>query len=146
MLWSLPEGGGALAFDAAGNLVSDGLATVTVPVDWPDYLPLPPPPSRGATPPPCFPNSATVQSVAYLQDFLAADGSLIGGQFLTGTDQLSAALTVEPDGRIVLAGNTTLADVPLSPGVLFDSRASIRNVSGTYLTAVDYRRPRRWPA
>ncbi|MGO9259793.1 MAG: SBBP repeat-containing protein [Bryobacteraceae bacterium] len=141
VLWSVPQGGGTLALDAAGNPVVSGTASVTISPNQPVYLPYPPPPSSGNTPAPCYPNGGTIQSTAYVQRFNAADGGMTGSVFLTGTQLYGGAITAEPDGRIAMAGYTSLPDVPLSPGVVFSDAIAQRTVLGAYLAAFDLSEP-----
>jgi uncharacterized protein (TIGR03437 family) len=143
LLWSVPQGGNSLALDAGENPVVSGIFVPPGrPPGLPEYIPYyPPPPPGSNTPAPCLPNATTVQSIAYVQRFNAQDGSMADIRFLSATQVSSSSMTVEPDGRIVLAGYTSLPDVPLSPGVLFSDAVAQRTISGTYLAAFDLSQP-----
>lgn len=143
LLWSVPQGGTSLALDADGNPVVGGYS-LTGPAH--SAYGLAPPPA-GNTPAACLPNGTTVSSSVYVQRFSAQDGSVAATQLLSATVSLSAlpALAVEPDGRILLAGNSTYPDVPLSPGVVFSQAAAQRAVPGVFLAAFDLSTPAAGP-
>jgi len=138
LLWAVQQGGNVLALDASGNPVVGGSFTSSTPPAF--YAPgttFPPPPSLGNTSAACLPNGQTVQSVPYVQSFSATDGSTISTRFLTASAATASGITIEPDGRAILAGPTGLPDVPLSPGVAFSQTAAQRTISGGYLAAFD---------
>jgi uncharacterized protein (TIGR03437 family) len=140
LLWSVPQGGSSLALDADGNPVVGGYSS-TGPA-YSAYGQTPPP--AGNTPAACLPNGTTVQSSAYVQRFKAQDGSLAATELLSATVSFNVtppAIAVEPDGRILLAGDTTYPDVPLSPGVVFSEAAAQRAVPGVFLAAFDLSTP-----
>ncbi|MGB7763214.1 MAG: SBBP repeat-containing protein [Bryobacteraceae bacterium] len=141
LVWSVPQGGSALALDADGNPVVGGYS-FTGPT-YSAYGPAPPP--AGNTPAACLPNGTTVQSSAYVQRFNAQDGSTLATQLLSASVSSSSAsaIEVEPDGRILLAGGA-YPDVPLSPGVVF-SQAAQRTVPGVFLAAFDLSQPAAGP-
>ncbi|HEY1184040.1 MAG TPA: SBBP repeat-containing protein [Bryobacteraceae bacterium] len=139
LLWSVPQGGTSLALDAGGNPVVGGYS-LTGPA-YSAYGRTPPP--AGNTPAACLPNGTTVPSSVYVQRFNAQDGSLAATELLSTTVSSSAlpALAVEPDGRILLAGDSASPDVPLSPGVVFSQAAAQRAVPGVFLAAFDLSAP-----
>jgi uncharacterized protein (TIGR03437 family) len=143
LLWSVQQGGSSLALDADGNLVVGGYS-LTGPA-YNGFGPAPPP--AGNTPAACLPNGTTVSSSAYVQRFNALDGSTIATQLLSTTVSFSAipAVAVEPDGRILLAGDSAYPDVPLSPGVVFSEAAAQPTAQGLFLAAFDLSQPAAGP-
>jgi len=139
LLWSVPQGGGSLALDADGNPVVGGYS-LTGPA-YSAYGLAPPP--AGNTPAACLPNGTTVPSSAYVQRFNAQDGSVAATELLSTTVSFDVkpALAVEPDGRILLAGDSASPDVPLSPGVVFSQAAAQRAAAGVFLAAFDLSTP-----
>ena len=136
VLWSVRQGGNLLALDAGGNPSVGGDFYSPAP-NAPPLETSPPPPETGNTPAGCLPNGTTVLSVVYLQRFNTQDGSTAATQLLTATHATTGAMSVEPDGRVLLAGYTYFPDIPLSPGVVFDQALTQRTVPGTYLAAFD---------
>ncbi len=138
LLWSVRQGGNVLALDGAGNPVVGGsFVPTTPPISYPPGTTFPPPPPTGNTPAACLPNGITVQSMPYIQSFSAQDGSTTATQLLSATQATASGITIEPDGRAVLAGFTEFPDIPLSPGVAFDAAIAQRTASGAFLAAFD---------
>jgi len=138
VLWSVKQGGTALALDASGNpIVGGSFLPTTIPASYSPAQTFPPPPPTGSTPVECLPNGITVRSMAYVQRFSAQDGSTLATQLLSATQATANAVTIEPDGRVVLAGRTSFPDVPLSAGVVFSNSVAQRTASGGFLAAFD---------
>ncbi len=142
MLWSVRQGGNTLALDASGNPVVGGYSPLYVPPSGS----VPPPPT-GNTATACLPNGtaayATVLSLAYVQRFSAHDGSTTATQLLSGAAQATtSAISVEPDGRVLLAGGSYLPGASLTPGVVFsEAPTQPPTVPGMFLAAFDLSQP-----
>jgi hypothetical protein len=75
--------------------------------------------------------------ITYVQRFSAVDGSPMATQILSGTKLSASAMDVAPDGRVLLAGDSALPDVPLTTGVVFSDAVKQRTASGSFLAAFD---------
>ena len=131
-IWSVRQGGTALALDADGNPVVGGYTCASLP-----GTPCPPPPPPAATPAACLPNGSNIQTVALVQSFGAQDGGALATRILSDPSW-GSWIAIEPDGRILLAGQSSdPVGIPLTPGVVFTGSQAL----GVYLAAVDLSQP-----
>jgi uncharacterized protein (TIGR03437 family) len=136
LVWSVPQGGSALALDANGNPAVGGFAA--------DYFSGGFPPA-GNTPSSCL-AGGFVFTVGYVQSFNTQDGSTVATQIMTGSVSAGSAVSVsvEPDGRVLLAG-VSLPNVSLSTGVVFGEVAAQPATAGVFLAAFDLSQPAAGP-
>ena len=144
LLLSVPTGvptgnGSNIEIDPQGNVVVTGLFPVTYsPSFFPNSYPLPPQPPGASAPSECLPGPTSNVSVAvYVIRLSSHDGNVIGTQVFPGSlNNISS--TVDAAGNVYFAGAAGLPDVPLTPGVLFDSEAAARTVPGAFLQRTNF--------
>ncbi len=140
VLLSVREGGSAIALQVDGNIAITGNHVMIAPPQLPgpgQGVATPPPPEASGTPDQCLSNGSTILSSAYAMLLDGRDGSLLGSAVMGGTEFSNVVLALGPQGRIYLAGNTAMPDVPLTPGVPYSPAASERTTSGVFVTAFD---------
>ncbi len=138
VLLSVREGGSAIALEADGNIVITGNYVMIAPPQLPGQgVANPPPPEASGAPDQCLSNGSTILSSAYAMLLNGRDGSLLESAVMGGTEFSDVVLALGPQGRIYLAGETAMPDVPLTPGVPYSPAASERTASGVFITAFD---------
>lgn len=140
VLLSAREGGSAIALQVDGNIIITGNYVMIAPPQLPgpgQGVANPPPPEASGAPDQCLSNGSTILSSAYAMLVNGRDGSLLGSAVMGGTEFSDVVLALGPQGRIYLAGNTAMPDVPLTPEVPYSPAASERKASGVFITAFD---------
>ncbi len=146
LLWSVRQGGSSLALDRSGAPVVGGIFAARYgPNQPPSWMPSAPAPFTGTTPATCLPNGTTIGSIAYIERFDPQDGSLAASALLSATDVSNLAMMAVPDGRIVIAGNTSFPTVPISIGAVFSPSAAQRQARGAFLAGLDLSAPSTGP-
>jgi uncharacterized protein (TIGR03437 family) len=126
-----PGNGSNLSIDPQGNIIVAG-AFPTRALDA--TLPGPAPPSLGNTPLQCLPGGAG----GYVLRISSQNGSVLGTQILPAGITSS---TVDSQGNIYVGGSTGLPEVPLTPGVFYDSAVTQRVASGAFLERTNFSIP-----
>jgi hypothetical protein len=136
LVWSVRQGGDLLAFDADGNAVIGGgvYPPGGLPYQPGTYAPRPP---VGDIPEACLPNGVRVQIAAFVQRLRTRDGSVLATQLLSARRAQPAAMSVLPDGRILVAGYSVFPDVAITPGAVFANAVAWHTPSGAFLAAFD---------
>lgn len=138
VLLSVQQGGTGMALDPQGNILIAGIYSRVIAQPQPGQgIANPPPPDAGDTPNQCLANGSTILTSAYAVRISAQDGSLLGSSVMGGGEFSSLTIAVGPQGRVYLAGNSAMPDIPLSPGVPLSPSAAERTSSGIFLAAFD---------
>lgn len=140
VIWSVRQGGASLALDSNGNPVVGGYSC-SGPDSTLTSSQCPPPPPAGDTPAACLPDGTNMESIGVVQSFSAQDGSTLATRILSDpawAAEPDSVITIEPDGRIVLGGQSNdPVGIPLTPGVVFSGTPAL----GVYLAAVNLSQP-----
>jgi uncharacterized protein (TIGR03437 family) len=139
LLFSVPVGGGGVQVDAVGSVYVGG----SVGSSQANYFLASSIPALAGVPSPCLPNNQTIFSSAYAAQVDATSGTLLGSQFIGGSQLKASAVALKgstlwitgatsmPDFMITTAATPTTPTLPAFQGSL----------AGAYLGAVDFSQP-----
>jgi len=113
----------------AGNFPSPTVTTVP-----PNVIPAPASPPTGSLPSPCLAGQGV-----YALWISSEDGTVLGTRILPGGGEVGSA--VDSQGNLYVAGSTGLPDIPLTPGVSYDTAVTQRTVAGSFLERTNFALP-----
>ncbi len=139
-----PGNGSNLAFDPQGDLIAVGAFPIPVLSTFPaNAVPAPPGPSAGNVRAECLPGATP-----YILHISSKDGSILGTRILSGyrlvgwgSSEMLVSSTVDSQGNVYLGGIAGLPDIPLTPGVVYDSSVTQRVAFGAFLERTNFGLP-----
>lgn len=138
-LYSIPIGGFGVALGSQGDVYVGGAYN-----DIGTGLTQGPPPAAslplGVTslPTQCQVNSGTTLSEAYVSRVDAATGNVLSTALVDGSNVSTAGIALGRGSNVWLAGPTTQADTPITPGAVTPVSLAAGPLEGAYLGAVSF--------
>lgn len=135
-LYSIQVGGAGIALGSQGDAYVGGVYND---VNFMPDVPLPPLP-LGITnlPTPCQENNITTFSQAYVSHLDAATGNVLNTVLVDGSNVSAAAVAFSGDSNVWLAGATSQADTPITPGALTPAVLQAGPLAGAYLGQANF--------
>ncbi|MGB6941189.1 MAG: SBBP repeat-containing protein [Bryobacteraceae bacterium] len=137
-LYSIQIGGAGVALDAQGDVYVGGAYNAMY-LGFMPGIPLPGPP-LGITnlPAQCQTNNVTTFSEGYVSHLDAATGNVLSTVLVDGSNASAAGIALAGGLNVWLAGPTTQADTPITPGALTPTMLQRGPLPGAYLSEIDF--------
>jgi uncharacterized protein (TIGR03437 family) len=140
LVWSVPQGGTGLQYDAASNsLYVTGMLSTPWTIGFvPSGTPPPPPTGMASLPVPCLTNNLTSITEGYAAQVDAATGQTTAALLINGSRVSLTGTALAGTGLFWFTGQTSQADVPFTPGALAPRGLVPGPSEGAYLGAIDF--------
>ena len=137
-LYSIQIGGAGVALDAQGDVYVGGAYNAMY-LGFMPGIPLPGPP-LGITnlPAQCQTNNVTTFSEGYVSHLDAATGNVLSTVLVDGSNASAAGIALAGGLNVWLAGPTTQADTPITPGALTPTMLQRGPLPGAYLSEINF--------
>src|SRR5579871_3381047 len=141
-LYSIPIGGAGVALGSQGDVYVGGSYNDVPAEGILSGTPLPGPPQGvGGLPTPCATNNITTFSESYVSRVDALSGAVSGTVLVDGSNVSTAGIAFAGSSSVWLAGSTSQADVPITPGAAVPASLAPGTLPGAYLGEANFALP-----